>query len=385
MITNRNLENFEMQRRHFMKLAGATACGALLDPSFSPAIPSAKGADPTECKYAPPGEYIKDHTFVRRDGWWHLYSISGVAGLAWLYSGNEESLSWSISRDLKSWELRGHIMHPSQRENTYDQDMVWAPYCLQANNRYYMYYAGCVQARPLQYDKRGTFGKIQNTPNDACSIGLAVSDDLTRWTKVSDAVKGLGVPGRDPNVVRDEKNGRWLMYTTGAEIDGLAGAYVSESNDLLNWKVLRPCAKFPRFPKGRQAGYTVDCLSEFGSDTSESLTVKQHPITKQWIMMGNWHYILSDDPTDFLKNDAQLYNLDFHGKTMDIGFAGEIIESDGKWYRSGVIGPLDRWRLALTEIEWVPEGSFRIVKPSILSGSWGPHKAGTCSSSPATS
>lgn len=372
-----------MQRRQFMRLAGAGACAALV--GDLPAASAAKSADPTECRYAPPDEYIKDHTLVHRDGWWHLYSISGVAGLAWLYSGNEESLSWSISRDLKTWELRGHVMHPSQRKDTHDEDMVWASYCLEANSRYYMYYAGCVQAqRPLQYDKKGTYGKVLYTPGDACSIGLAVSDDLSRWTKISDAVKGLGVPGRDPHVVRDEKNDRWLMYTTGAEIDGLAGAYVSESHDLVDWKVLRPCAKFPRVSKEWRAGYTVDCWAEFGIDTSESLTVLQHPKTGQWIMMGNWHYILSDDPTDFLKNEAKLYNLDFHGKTMDIGFAGEIVESDGKWYRSGVIGPLDRWQLGFTEIEWVPEGAFRIVKPSVLSGLWGPHKPGTCTSSPSS-
>ncbi len=375
-----------MQRRQFMKLAGAAAGGAFIGSASAPAMPSVRASDPTGCRYAPPGEYIKDHTFVRRDGWWHLYSISGVAGLAWLYSGNEESLSWSISRDLKSWELRGHILHPSERENTYDQDMIWAPFCLEANHRYYMYYAGCVHARrPLQYDRRGTFGELLGTAGDACSIGLAVSDDLTRWTKVSHPVKGLGVPGRDPHVVRDEKNHRWLMYTTGAEIDGLAGAYVSESQDLLEWKVLRPCAKFPRVPKGRQGGYTVDCLSEFGSDTAESLTVMQHPKTKQWVMMGNWHYLISDDPTDFLKNEAQLYNLEFQGKTVDLGFAGEIIEAGGKWYRSGVIGPVDRWRLAFTEIEWIPNGIFRIVKPSVLSGFFGPHKPGTCSSPPAAS
>ena len=35
---------------------------------------------PVQCDYAPPGEYIKDHTLVFHDGWWHLYSISGTAG-----------------------------------------------------------------------------------------------------------------------------------------------------------------------------------------------------------------------------------------------------------------------------------------------------------------
>ena len=95
-------------------------------------------------------------------------------------------------------------------------------------------------------------------------------------------------------------------------------------------------------------------------------------------MLANWHYVISDDPTNFLKNDAQLYNLNFQGKPADLGFAGEIIQWQSKWYRSGVIGPVDSWKLALTEIEWVPDGAFRVVTPSVLSGSWGDHKPGTC-------
>ena len=60
---------------------------------------------------------------------------------------------------------------------------------------------------------------------------MAVSDDLTRWTKVADFKKGLGIPGRDSHVVRDEANGRWLLYSTGKGLD----AYVSSSTDLLHW------------------------------------------------------------------------------------------------------------------------------------------------------
>jgi hypothetical protein len=48
---------------------------------------------------------------------------------------------------------------------------------------------------------------------------------------------------------------------------------------------------------------------------------------------------------------------------VDLGFACEIIRHQGKWYRSAVIGDTDQWRLALTEIDWVKEGAFRIVRP----------------------
>jgi hypothetical protein len=49
--------------------------------------------DPTQCRYAPPGEYIKDHTLFFHEGWWHLYSISGIEGYYHAFTGNEETIS----------------------------------------------------------------------------------------------------------------------------------------------------------------------------------------------------------------------------------------------------------------------------------------------------
>ena len=50
---------------------------------------------------------MKDHTFVYHDGWWHLYSISGTAGYCHAFTGNEETFSWSVSKDLVDWEFLG--------------------------------------------------------------------------------------------------------------------------------------------------------------------------------------------------------------------------------------------------------------------------------------
>ena len=144
-----------------------------------------------------------------------------------------------------NWEFRGHVLHASQRKNTFDQDMIWAPSCLKAGNRFYMYYTGRVQPiRPMEYAKVGSYAKMISE-GESSTIGLAVSDDLTRWEKVSDPAKGLAIPGRYLHVVRDEVNDRWLLYSTGVQVNGLFGAYVSESHNLEDWKLLRPCVGFP--------------------------------------------------------------------------------------------------------------------------------------------
>jgi hypothetical protein len=327
---------------------------------------------PTECRFAPPGEYVKDHTLIHHDDWWHLFSISGTAGYFWGYPGNEETFSWSISRDLVNWEFRGHVLHASQRQDYFDQHEVWAPFCLPAAAGFYMFYAGGrFPVRPAEYRKLGTSREILAQIKCAgLMLGVARSRDLTSWEKISDPFKGIAVPGRDPHVVRDEPNERWLLYTTEN------GELVSESRNLLDWHCLGTCARFAPLEPDRNCGETVNGLRPFGCDVMESMTVRRHPLTNRWIMLGNWQYAVADDPVNFLESQGVYYNLEFQGKVHDLGFAAETIQWNGKWYRSGVFGPVDHWRLGFTEIEWEPAGAFRIVRPSVLAGPPGSGGAG---------
>ena len=268
---------------------------------------------PTDCAYAPAGEYIKDHTLLFHDGWWHLYSISGTTGYCHGSNGNEETFSWSISQDLVNWEMRGHVLHASQWPDAFDRDEVWAPFCMKADNRFYLFYTGIIHPfRPMEYRKRGH--DIQwNYAGHSEIQGLAVSDDLTRWTKVADFKKGLGIPGRDSHVVRDEPNGRWLLYSTGRGLE----AYVSSSTDLLHWNFIGTCATFPemRDEQGR-------CVSGI----NESLTVMRHPLTGKWILLANFHYAVSDDPTNFRDTPLRTYLPDppGHGQ-RDHRMAGQMV------------------------------------------------------------
>ena len=304
-------------------------------------------ADPTQCDYAPAGEYIKDHSIIFHDGWYHLYSISGTAGYYHGNNGNEETVSWSISRDLVNWEMRGHVLHASLRKGTFDQHEVWAPYCLKASNKFYIFYTGIIHPhRPLTYGKPGPDHEwIYEGHREM--LGLAVSDDLTAWEKVSDEKTGLGIYGRDAHVVWDEEGKEWLLYSTGpSNTDGLGQLFVSRSKDLENWQFWGVCALIP--------------------EHAESATVMRHPLTGQWIVLTNKHYVLSDSPLTFLKGEVKEYDLNYKGKKIDIGYAGEMIEYNGKWYRSGVLGENNYMRLGFTEIEWVKDGAFRIIKPSVI-------------------
>jgi beta-xylosidase len=305
----------------------------------------ASAADPTQCNYAPAGEYIKDHTIIFHDGWYHLYSISGTEGYYHGNNGNEETVSWSISKDLVNCEMRGHVLHASSRKEAFDQHEIWAPYCLKANGKFYMYYTGIVHPhRPLTYGKPGPDHKwIYEGHREM--LGLAVSDDLTDWVKVSDVTTGLGVYGRDANVVWYEEGKEWLLYSTGpSNTDGLGQLFVSRSKDLVNWSFWGVCALIP--------------------EHAESSVVMRHPLTGKWIVLTNKQYAVSDSPLTFINSEVKTYDLNYKGKKVDIGFAGEMVEHNGKWYRSGVFGKDNYMRLGFTEIEWVKEGAFKIVQPS---------------------
>jgi sucrose-6-phosphate hydrolase SacC (GH32 family) len=311
---------------------------------------------PIQCNYAPPGEYIKDHTLVYHDSRWHLFSISGVRGYSHLYNGNEETVSWSISRNLVDWDFRGHVLHASLRDGEFDQHEVWAPYCLAANGQFHLFYTGIRHPyRPMCYEKLGTRHPEIVWEGHRETLGLAVSRDLTGWEKISDREKGISIPGRDPHVVYDSQNSRWLLYSTGKTIDGLCEEYVSQSRNLVNWAFIGVCARFPQ--------------DGFPYSTTESMTVLRHPVNGKWIMLGNWHYALSDDPADFTKSSVRRF---FEGCKEQsqwfgaLGFAGELIEWEGRWYRSGVLGIMDHWVLGFHEIEWDSDGAFRMITPSMV-------------------
>lgn len=80
--------------------------------------------------------------------------------------------------------------------------------------------------------------------------------------------------------------------------------------------------------------------------------------------MGNWQYVISDDPVDFKNGKVNYYNNSLNGQRIDMGFACEIVQHNDRWYRSGTMGERDHWRLGFTEIAWDEEGAFHIVQPS---------------------
>jgi hypothetical protein len=207
-----------------------------------------------------------------------------------------------------------------------------------------MFYTGVIHPhRPLTYGKPGPDHKWIYEGHKETQ-GLAISEDLTDWVKVADVERGLDIRGRDSHAVWNEDEKEWLLYTTGP-----GQVFVSRSKDLVSWDYWGTCAVFPG-----------------GGGNAESTFVRRHPLTNRWIILANNHYAVSDNPLTFLKNEMREYDRRFNGRSPLIGFAGEMIEFGGKWYRSGIFGKKNYFKVGFTEIEWVKDGAFRITKPSLM-------------------
>jgi hypothetical protein len=175
-------------------------------------IAKSTALDLTDCDYAPPGEYIKDHSFVFKDGWYHLFSISGTQGYYHGYNGNEETASWSISKDLVNREMRGHMLHAQIKSALIN--MRSGRHSVSKARINFMFYTKIIHpTRPLEYKKLG-HDHLWVYEGHKETQGLTVSKDLTYWDKISDFNKGIGIPGRDSFVMYDAPNDRYLLYST---------------------------------------------------------------------------------------------------------------------------------------------------------------------------
>jgi hypothetical protein len=75
---------------------------------------------------------------------------------------------------------------------------------------------------------------------------------------------------------------------------------------------------------------------------------------------------LANDPVNFTESEVRYYDNTFEGSVIDMGYACEMVLFNGNWYRSGVFGDRDYWKLGFTCIGWDKNGAFNIVRPSIV-------------------
>jgi len=306
-----------------------------------------------QVRYAPPGEYIKDHCFFRHEGLWHFFSIVGELGYSWLYPGNEERILHSTSEDLVHWQSHGYPIKASRRPGYLDEHMAVAPYVIRGSDRrFYMFYSGWVVPHRMP---------DFNLEGHREGITMAVSDDLYSWEIPESVAKdgititeGESIQGRDPHLIRDEEDDRWLLYYTQEYLGKRPqGVGLAESKDLWTWRHLEPALVW-RLP-----------LPPFSP--TESSYVLRHPKSGKWLLALNWHYAVSDNPLRF--DDVRAIEfpcglgfppgeLPGNGNgyySVGVGFGREFLTHNGKNYLSAIMGKGGETKLEFTQFEWTDE------------------------------
>lgn len=194
-----------------------------------------------EIHYQIPGFYTQDQWFFRCGP--HVYFYHLLAPLSAGDSGRwgREVVGVSRSQDLVSWEYLGVALGPSDDPEAFDSRNIATGTTLEWNGRFYMFYC----AGSLNADNPG-------------GIGLAASDDLVNWRRVSR--EPVLRPDRrwyahspnadehycwaDPFVFWHEADRCFHMLITGrmreGSIDERGCVALARSSDLLNWEMQLP-------------------------------------------------------------------------------------------------------------------------------------------------
>lgn len=180
---------------------------------------------------------ISDHAWIKDDrGVYHLFfhNEGHVGG---------SDIEHYTSADLQTLDYVGIALR--KNPSGWDSFSLWSPHVIKNGNTYYMFYTGTT----------GPGGD----PDAEQRIGLATSTDLTNWTRYPvnncPGTSGDGCvyecdetwttwgeqPGsfnqqcRDPFVIRDPVNQRWLMLVTARSSDQFGVVTAAYSGDLANW------------------------------------------------------------------------------------------------------------------------------------------------------
>ena len=268
--------------------------------------------------YAPRGFYLKDFCHLRIADVWHLFHIAGTPDVSCCLPGNEIWFGHATTRDFLRWETHTPCFYIDP--SGWDNGHVFAPYVIEHDSRYWMFYTGCA---------------IDNTQR----IGVAVSDDLFHWERATNepvirpelygwafCPSSGGSACRDPHVCRfgDEN---WMYYTAVSN-NGRGSVGMAVSKDLLHWQDRGPVFQ------SRVLGHC------------ESSNVQE--LDGQYLLFFGghyeyWNYVVSDNPAHW--PDQELRPL-MRGIT-----AMEVVTRAGKRWLVSYFR-FDSLRLYLGIIDW---------------------------------
>lgn len=274
--------------------------------------------------------YINDHTFVQGpDGTWHMFGITHEEPANPL---DETYFAHATADSLTQgqWAKQEPVMHADVESG---ETHVWAPYVLEHDGTYYMFYAG------------GT------ADHERYRMQLATSTDLYNWERhPENPLFTDGYDARDPMVLRVDD--RWVMYyTANSRRDG--GNHIvayRTSRDLRHWSKRGVALRHP--VKGTFGGPTESPYVVRDGDDYYLSTC----CTASYTDTRVYH---SSDPLHFDVDD-EVGQIDEHASEV-VRDGEDLYVSGAGWGQGGVfLRPLDLHQERVTTGRIVKTPRYRL-------------------------
>ena len=323
---------------------------------------------------------IMDHAWIRdRRGIYHLFFHTEG-----LYAPND--IEHYTSTDLRSLEYVGVALRVNP--DGWDCDHLWAPHVIRSGDIYYMFYTGVKGSGPSAWQR----------------IGVATSTDLTNWTRLpvnrcpetvgdgciyecnehwttwSDENDSYNQQCRDPFVIRDSDNQRWVMFATAKSTNQFGVVTMAYSESLTEWTGAGFIDATRRLEAG-VGGQTTGGQAENPFVVSYDGT--HYLLFTDWQDPENYH--TEDNPrtmtqyataTELTADSSGSINWTYRGYTPDPGVNANEVQhiSGGLWIMTQSIAnsscgdhPQHRRELRLKCITWGDDFRFdtsNVVFPS---------------------
>ncbi len=178
---------------------------------------------------------IADHAWVRdAQGTFHLYfqNEGHAAG---------SDIEHYTSTDLQSLDYVGRALQ--RNPGAWDSEGLWAPHVVERDGVYFMFYTGVSGSGEASVQRIGVAASTdlehwtrlpENRCADAAGDGCVYTCDEV-WTTWGRSAGSYDRQCRDPFVVWDDANARWVLFATAKSRNEFGVITVAYSSDLVHW------------------------------------------------------------------------------------------------------------------------------------------------------